>query len=606
MANQKRLIVLVRGWGNDTDFLLRLRKDAGGDFSEEFLERLQTENPDAVLRLAFPRESKARGDPRFDALSTADPQTLADEIVDRIDTFVREDQYSSITLVSYSTGSLLTRAAIASIHGIPISEKNIPERKPWANKITRWVSLAGILRGWSITSATSIAGRIFGRPAILALKIARFWDTNGSKELLLASVERGMPFVVNSRLRQIELEKNSADDKTIELPLFINLLGAADDIVSPADCLEPSPSTNELFWEVPGTGHLEMLDIVGPSSQRRARIVTEAIFGADQDVRKEHSWTVVHDDLNDFFDEFDRPVDASSMSSITKVEHAVIVMHGIRDHGFWTKRIGRKIKKLGGRAFNRAPSPGYGYFSVLDFLSVWRRKKQARWFLEQYADIRSCFRGAKISFVGHSNGTYLLKSALDTSPQMRLHNVYLAGSVLRTDLEWPKYLDRIDGKVLNVRANRDWVVGMLPFAMQKLGLKFLDVGGAGYAGFNARLLGDKFVEVKIDGLHNAGISEGSWDMITEFVMNDTFPTFDDAPTDKTMQKRVTIAPGLLIAVVPIFFLVVDLISLGLSTLFRPFPSFVQSIFPWETNGLTIQVGFVILTLMLIRRVARLF
>ncbi len=602
---EKKLIVLVRGWGNETDFLLRVRRDRGGDFPAEFVEELKKREPNADILQVFPKSGK-RGNTKFDALSTACPNRLSDLVVEAIDGAMSQPDcpYDSITIVSYSTGSLLTRAAIATIFGIDLNGCNC-ERKPWHGKVHRWVSLAGILRGWNITSSTSIAGRIFGRPALWGLKLAR------PNNLLLAQVERGMPFVVNSRLRQIALEEAAETDDGLVLPQMINLLGTTDDIVSPADCLEPSPSSNEIFWEVPGTGHLQILDLTGPDSEKRKKIVLMAILGTKEKVREPHDWVVAQDDLNDFFDEFDRPIIIEAANSTERVTHAVIVMHGIRDHGFWTKRIGRRIKRLGGRTFNRAPSPGYGYFSVLDFMNVWRRKKQARWLLEQYADIRSCFRGAKISFVGHSNGTYLLKSAMDIAPTMRFKHIYLAGSVLRTDVDWSRYAGDasdsiIQGKILNVRANRDWVVGMLPFAMQKMGLKFLDVGGAGYDGFENKLAPNRFREITVHGPHQAGVRENSWDMVADFTMQGTFPITDDAPRQRDMDVKVAIAPWLLALAVPIFILLVELATRVLSALIPPIPSLSQALFGAGDGNVGIQLGFAFVIVVAFGKLARLF
>ena len=41
----------------------------------------------------------------------------------------------------------------------------------------------------------------------------------------------------------------------------------------------------------------------------------------------------------------------------------------------------------------------------------------------------------RISYIGHSNGTYILASALDRYPSLRVNQIVFAGSVVRTDYD---------------------------------------------------------------------------------------------------------------------------------------------------------------------------
>ena len=105
-----------------------------------------------------------------------------------------------------------------------------------------------------------------------------------------------------------------------------------------------------------------------------------------------------------------------------------MVIHGIRDNGFWTKRVAREIKNLGRteKINVRAPTPSYGYFSMWDFIKPGGREQATYWFMEQYANIKSHFPDAKISFVGHSNGTYIAaRSYLNSVLQSNSKILYL-------------------------------------------------------------------------------------------------------------------------------------------------------------------------------------
>ena len=94
------------------------------------------------------------------------------------------------------------------------------------------------------------------------------------------------------------------------------------------------------------------------------------------------------------------------------------------------------------------------------------------------------------SYVGHSNGTYLVARALKDYPAARFHRIVFAGSVVRCDYDWLQIsrpipgetseLPRVD-KVLNFTATGDWVVALFPKGLQPI--KAIDLGSAGHDGF---------------------------------------------------------------------------------------------------------------------------
>ena len=87
--------------------------------------------------------------------------------------------------------------------------------------------------------------------------------------------------------------------------------------------------------------------------------------------------------------------------------HVVFVIHGIRDKGFWTKKIGRAIKERARDAGIRMRSvtSTYGYFALLPFIAPWTRQAKVEWLLDQYVGARALYPNAELfSYVGHSNG----------------------------------------------------------------------------------------------------------------------------------------------------------------------------------------------------------
>lgn len=539
MANDPRtLVVLIRGWANKPDLQWYNKNLKGGRITDEFAH---------FVKQVIPGAEVLRPELDMSIFSNARPDELVHQVLRDIDAATEAEAFDQIIIGGFSTGGLLARAVMVRAKGILSDGDFHPDQlapRPWADKVTRVVYLSGILRGWAISSESDVATRLFG-PTFMKLvtmvsRVRSALKGQGHRAPLIAQIERGQPFVVNTRLLQIEFEKLAAARADVVLPEMVTVLGARDELVSPVDCLEFSPHESNVFLEIPATNHMQMIHVEGddPETATRRQVLAAAFGAPVQELRKMDSYVVQTDDLNDYFDELDRPHLDLMDRNASQVKDAVIVLHGIRDHGYWTKRIAKSLKRKGARALMRAPSPSYGYFTVLDFINKRRRQAQARWLVQQYADIRACYRQAQVSFVGHSNGTYLLKAALDMCPAMELRRVYLAGSVLRTDLDWGNYAGQIRGEVLNVRADNDMVVAMLPGAMERMGLDWLDVGGAGYNGFTRTDPdGVRLVQRMVPGDHKAGVAEPSWDVISDFIVDGDI--LEGLPPDAPLQK-----PGL--------------------------------------------------------------
>lgn len=266
-------------------------------------------------------------------------------------------------------------------------------------------------------------------------------------------------------------------------------------------------------------------------------------------------------DIDDYLDPLDLKDDHKPDSD---VEHVVIVMHGIRDDGFWAKRISREIKTLyrathhGDKARRlRTVTPSYGFFSMWDFLFPGGRTKALYWFLDKYADIRRLYPGAKkIDMIAHSNGTYLGAQALKECEDVCFRRMVFAGSVVRRDF-WMQSIDRLSQRLEAFHSfigREDLVVALLPGAMETIPLlnKYLNVGGAGAFGFlRLPLLGAQehppvreptllerlgfgapqrkasgkgprtASQRMIQGDHGAAIQEDCWKTIARFIVEDT-------------------------------------------------------------------------------------
>jgi hypothetical protein len=205
-------------------------------------------------------------------------------------------------------------------------------------------------------------------------------------------------------------------------------------------------------------------------------------------------------------------------------DDVVFVVHGIRDKNYWTRKVARVVATYGRQIGRRvvAVAPSYGYFAMLPFLFPWTRRVKVEWLLDHYVTIRAAHPDARISFVGHSNGTYLLAGAIASCPAATFANVVFAGSVVRSDFDWRPHLNGGQvRRVLNYVATADWVVAIFPRVFQLIRLQ--DLGGAGHDGFFAEPGHVKDVEY-VTGRHNAAIDERHWDEFAAFVLTGTAPS----------------------------------------------------------------------------------
>lgn len=83
-------------------------------------------------------------------------------------------------------------------------------------------------------------------------------------------------------------------------------------------------------------------------------------------------WILPAQDIDDYLDPMDLVLETPEQKVEEHVEHVVIIVHGIRDNGFWTKRVAKELKTLARveQISLRAPTPSYGYFSMWDFVRL--------------------------------------------------------------------------------------------------------------------------------------------------------------------------------------------------------------------------------------------
>ena len=232
----------------------------------------------------------------------------------------------------------------------------------------------------------------------------------------------------------------------------VQLLGSVDDRVSPEDNVDLVTGSDFVYLDVPSSGHASIIEMDdSPAGKGRRECFVHALIATSEELQAKKVM----------------PSDDAPQSTNDKVTDVIFVIHGIRDEGFWTQKIARHVKFVGEsttRHFQTETS-SYGYFAMLPFLLPSRRRAKVEWLMDQYTEALARYPKAEYSFVGHSNGTYMLARALRDYPACHFKRVVFAGSVVRCDYEWAKLLreKRVEA-VLNYVATADWVVALFPKA----------------------------------------------------------------------------------------------------------------------------------------------
>jgi pimeloyl-ACP methyl ester carboxylesterase len=460
-------------------------------------------------------------------------ERITADLVDAISELVAEGRIRRIVLIGHSIGALIVRRAAVLAHGeskdAPFEEclERFREAQPWAGGIERLVLLAGLTRGWTMTSAHNWW-------AATSLTLTAFFAellTNGQMTVLGA--RRGSPFVVQTRLQWLALVRRNGSRP---IPV-VQLLGSVDDVVSPEDTVDYAVDLgNESFvlMELPHTDHHQAVECEGDEvAQERRRQLIAALTRDPAQLRASGDAIPAQ-----FAADGPPPVADSSVTDL------VFVIHGIRDRGFWTQKIARKVMTEAAQAGRNARSMtlSYGYLAMLPFILPSVRRAKTRWLMDRYADYRALYPEATFYYVGHSNGTYLVARALRDYPAARFKRIVLAGSVVRADYDWQSLIAGSRGgteQVLNYVASADWVVAIFPHGLTPF--KLFDLGGAGHHGFDQlaapRSPGDRSAWISsvrigqqtshqvyfVGGGHSAGIRESQWDDIARFIVHGSPP-----------------------------------------------------------------------------------
>ncbi len=117
-----------------------------------------------------------------------------------------------------------------------------------------------------------------------------------------------------------------------------------------------------------------------------------------------------------------------SAPQVPKLNHVVILVHGINTMALWQNEISNVLK---GEGFEPRPV-GYDKFGVWSFLrpSDKKRREAIAFVTTNILDARTEFPDAKISIIAHSFGTYVVTQFLEQNKSFQVSRLILCGSVL--------------------------------------------------------------------------------------------------------------------------------------------------------------------------------
>ncbi len=466
------------------------------------------------------------------------------EQIGQINRLCSENEYDDIIIIGYSFGAVIAKRVIIEASKLsktwedagtsakhitaarvePELEKIRPQE--WADRVSRLVLVAGVVRGWSIEDTKDGFQWFFWTLGSL------IGDTILFGKPTLFDIRKGAPFVVQTRIRWMEFLYKYKPKFEVS-----QLLGTIDDMVPPDDSVDFAMETiGQKFQliEVPHSGHENILELSCTANNKqqlgiqkvRREIISAVLTGSNLPPSAK---TVSR---SAFADELPIPPDPSKTD-------VVFIIHGIRDRGHWTKKIAARVKVVAEQAKSKliTRTPSYGFFPILPFVLPWYRRKKVEWLMDQYAEARISFPEADISFVGHSNGTFLAARALQTYPTASFKNMMFAGSVVRPDYPWRDFIQsgRVS-KVYNGIATADWVVALFPHGLRWY-KNFFQLGGAGHVGFvpDKNIDGHVFqlqypsppeqqTQLYVSGEHSAAVQESQWDEIANFIVNGITPS----------------------------------------------------------------------------------
>jgi hypothetical protein len=165
------------------------------------------------------------------------------------------------------------------------------------------------------------------------------------------------------------------------------------------------------------------------------------------------------------------------------IHDVVVMVHGIRDFALWQATIGPTLRQAG---FAAEPT-NYGRFSLVKFLAPvpFFRRWAINEVWEQIRIVKQQYPGARMSFIAHSFGTYVVAHLIKRNFDLGAHRIIFCGSVVSHRFRFQDYQGRFAGSILNEVGTQD----IWPAMAQSMTWGY---GSAGTYGFRRPLVHDRW------------------------------------------------------------------------------------------------------------------
>ena len=333
--------------------------------------------------------------------------------------------------------------------------------------------------------------------------------------------------------------------------LVVQIAALHDTVVHPSDHIDLRAGQNFRYLSVEGTSHQALVQF------------DDAEHGADRKRKFLHSLSTRPEE---FVSEWNTGVDPPNAN----VLQVILLAHGIRDYGKWQEDLRDQLQAGAAKRqlLIETSILNYGYLPLLPFLFGIGRTIHIERLMDRYAEMRSRYPKASCSFAGHSNGTYLLASALRRYRASRFARVAFMGSIVQRNFPWLKEFENRVGEVRNHVASADWVVAIFPSLFEMVRLLPLlrrfplnrDFGSAGHTGFT-QSSGTVRDVAYIEGGHGAALKAECRESLVSFLLG-------DAPEVSIMPRLVDVQTGWVDAAHKVCILIWTAILLAGILLFR--------------------------------------
>lgn len=194
-------------------------------------------------------------------------------------------------------------------------------------------------------------------------------------------------------------------------------------------------------------------------------------------------------------------IDASTPGGRAKINHVLIMVHGIRDFGEWEQALEQELPKddIATVAIK------YGYFDAFRFLfpfSTFRKAVIVK-VAQRVRDAQALYPNAKYSYLAHSFGTYVVAHMLLRDPSFQAHRIIFCGSVLPADFPIAQLRCNFSAPVLNDIGIKD--IWPMLAASATWGY-----GSAGSTGFGQAHVKDRYFPYKHGDFLTAKFAQDFW------------------------------------------------------------------------------------------------